>query len=260
MIIEKITADTTKLALEKAKILLGEDVVILNQKELKSGGFFGLFSKKYVEIVAASDGKAKQKISKKKAHKQTIKKEHKTSVNPVTQNKSQVISEPALPDFRKSNESSNGEYTPKPVIKPAIKTEPMNSKDNEDSKRLAEELKKNKELSEQLESLKSQQLKQPSSEFVQFFPEPLRKLHTHLKEQEVDESYSESLISSLLEKCYLKSNDLDYETVKKWAHERISQDLSMFKFGGNKVSKEIYQHHRTYRCWQNNHNSENRST
>lgn len=235
MRIEKITADTTKLALEKAKILLGEDAVILNQKEVQSGGFFGLFSKKYVEIIAASDGKPKQKSGKKKVDKPVSKQ---APEKPAEPKKPQVISEPALPDFSQSSEPIKSEPTIKPVMKPPIKSESENSKDNENSKRLAEELKKNKELSEQLQSLKSQQIKQPSSEFVQFFPEPLQKLHSHLKEQEVDESYSESLISGLLEKCYLKSNDLDYETVKKWAHERISQDLSIFKFGGIKFQKK----------------------
>lgn len=55
MKIKKIIAPTMPIAMEKIKKELGSDAVILNSKEIKSGGIFGLFSKKNVEVIAGVD-------------------------------------------------------------------------------------------------------------------------------------------------------------------------------------------------------------
>jgi flagellar biosynthesis protein FlhF len=50
-------------ALAQIRTDLGKDAVILNTKEIRSGGFLGLFSKKKIEVIAATDalGKAESK-------------------------------------------------------------------------------------------------------------------------------------------------------------------------------------------------------
>jgi flagellar biosynthesis protein FlhF len=42
-------------ALQKIRTDLGNDAVILNTKEIRSGGFLGLFAKKKIEVIAATD-------------------------------------------------------------------------------------------------------------------------------------------------------------------------------------------------------------
>lgn len=42
-------------ALQRIRAELGKDAVILNTKEVKTGGFFGLFGKKRIEVIAAID-------------------------------------------------------------------------------------------------------------------------------------------------------------------------------------------------------------
>lgn len=44
-------------AMRQIKLELGNEAVILSNKEIKKGGFFGLFQKKFVEVVAAQDTK-----------------------------------------------------------------------------------------------------------------------------------------------------------------------------------------------------------
>jgi flagellar biosynthesis protein FlhF len=44
-------------ALEKIRVELGKDAIILNSKPIKRGGFFGLFGKQQIEVIAAVDGK-----------------------------------------------------------------------------------------------------------------------------------------------------------------------------------------------------------
>ena len=55
MIVKKVTADSMGEAMERIKRELGKDAIILNTRQVKVGGFFGLFAKKKVELVASVD-------------------------------------------------------------------------------------------------------------------------------------------------------------------------------------------------------------
>lgn len=97
MKIKKFIAPTMPEAMKKIRAELGSDAVILNSKVVEKGGFFGLFSKKSIEVIAGIDtnignessfqqSKVKQKAPL-ESH-QTIK----PSVNPF-QNEQRVIKE-----------------------------------------------------------------------------------------------------------------------------------------------------------------------
>jgi flagellar biosynthesis protein FlhF len=55
MRVKKYVVDSMPDALLKIRSELGKDAVILNTKEIRSGGFLGLFSKKKIEVIAATD-------------------------------------------------------------------------------------------------------------------------------------------------------------------------------------------------------------
>ncbi|AZB42957.1 flagellar biosynthesis protein FlhF [Bacillus sp. FJAT-42376] len=55
MKVKKYTAGTIQEAMKRVKEDLGHDAVILNSKAVETGGFFGFFTKKQVEVLAASD-------------------------------------------------------------------------------------------------------------------------------------------------------------------------------------------------------------
>ncbi|MCJ8006282.1 flagellar biosynthesis protein FlhF [Lederbergia wuyishanensis] len=55
MNIKKVIAPTMSEAMKKVKMELGENAVILNSKVIFHGGFFGLFRKKSIEVIAALD-------------------------------------------------------------------------------------------------------------------------------------------------------------------------------------------------------------
>ena len=55
MKIKKVIAQNMPDAMKKIKEELGPDAVILNSKEISSGGIFGLFTKRNVEVIAAID-------------------------------------------------------------------------------------------------------------------------------------------------------------------------------------------------------------
>ncbi|NHN28365.1 flagellar biosynthesis protein FlhF [Paenibacillus agricola] len=55
MRVKRYIVDSMPDALQKIKSDLGKDAVILNTKEIRSGGFLGMFSKKKIEVIAATD-------------------------------------------------------------------------------------------------------------------------------------------------------------------------------------------------------------
>ncbi|WP_410769239.1 flagellar biosynthesis protein FlhF [Fontibacillus sp. BL9] len=56
MRVKRYIVDTMPDAMSKIRSELGADAVILSTKELKVGGFMGLFGKKKIEVIAASEG------------------------------------------------------------------------------------------------------------------------------------------------------------------------------------------------------------
>lgn len=55
MRVKRYVVDSMPDALQKIRTDLGKDAVILNTKEIRSGGFLGLFGKKRIEVIAATD-------------------------------------------------------------------------------------------------------------------------------------------------------------------------------------------------------------
>ena len=55
MKVKKYVAKSMPEAMNLIKKDLGKDAVILNSKEIKTGGIFGLFKKKNIEVIAALD-------------------------------------------------------------------------------------------------------------------------------------------------------------------------------------------------------------
>lgn len=55
MRVKRYIVDSMPDALQKIRTDLGKDAVILNTKEVKTGGFMGMFTKKKIEVIAAID-------------------------------------------------------------------------------------------------------------------------------------------------------------------------------------------------------------
>lgn len=57
MKVKKFIAPSMPEAMKMIRAELGKDAVILNSKVVHKGGFFGLFTKKNIEVIAAVDPK-----------------------------------------------------------------------------------------------------------------------------------------------------------------------------------------------------------
>lgn len=61
MRVKRYIVDSMPEALDKIRLDLGQDAIILNSKPIKTGGIFGLFGKQQIEVVAAVDEKEAEK-------------------------------------------------------------------------------------------------------------------------------------------------------------------------------------------------------
>ena len=66
MKIKKFVANSMPEAMKQIKEKLGNDAVILNSKEIKPSGIFGLFRRKKIEVTAMLDDDAVRKPPRKK--------------------------------------------------------------------------------------------------------------------------------------------------------------------------------------------------
>ncbi|WP_025846106.1 flagellar biosynthesis protein FlhF [Brevibacillus agri] len=63
MRVKRYIVDSMPEAMEKIRLDLGIDAVILNSKSIKTGGLFGMFGKQKIEVIAAVDEKATERES-----------------------------------------------------------------------------------------------------------------------------------------------------------------------------------------------------
>lgn len=62
MKIKRYIVDSLPQAIQRIRVELGENAVILNTKETKTGGFLGLFQRKKFEVIAASEDSAPKDV------------------------------------------------------------------------------------------------------------------------------------------------------------------------------------------------------
>lgn len=66
MKVKKYVVDSLPQAMGQIKVDLGNDAMILHTKKIKIGGFFGLFGKEKIEVIAAADSNSKLEMQKPK--------------------------------------------------------------------------------------------------------------------------------------------------------------------------------------------------
>jgi flagellar biosynthesis protein FlhF len=62
MRVKKYIVESMPDALQKIRSDLGKDAVIINTKEIRQGGFLGLFTKKKIEVIAATDSSSSAQV------------------------------------------------------------------------------------------------------------------------------------------------------------------------------------------------------
>ena len=190
MRVKRYVVDSMPDALQRIRVELGKDAVILNTKEIKSGGFLGFFSKKRIEVIAATDN--------------TVSAPRQSPQIPIIQptSPSPVYESPApLAAVRAPNIESLIHTTtrvleqpvmseqrtePKPIIQPAHEIIEPRTKEKDDI--LIDEVRQVKELF----------LRFSTKDNIMNSPEPFQVIQRRLLEQEIEPNIVDTLITNAL--------------------------------------------------------------
>jgi len=257
MRVKRYVVDSMPDALQKIRSDLGKDAVILNTKEIRSGGFLGLFGKKRIEVIAATDsssgaGAAKGKHAPPKppivqqqrpAAVATLEQERRSDFPEVPDvlapvKKEAAIAPPVLAKepaavpvpsaFAAVYAAAQMASAPAAAATAAVAAKPK-------EELLLEEIKQMKEMMRKLTL---------SAAVAPEVPEPLQKLERRLLNQEVDSGLVETLIAQVQQEAAELEEPITDEAVESsirrqlsellrtGAHKRISTDTRVVHFVG----------------------------
>ncbi len=127
----------------------------------------------------------------------------------------------------------------KPMILPNIeRNDEVGKKVHQDASPV--EQKSSDEIIKELNELKAllKRLPLESESAAPSYPAPLQLMDRLLKEQEIDPSIQESLLSSLLEKWYVEGASASIEQVYAWLEKEMVKRISNISFGGISFTKK----------------------
>ncbi|MBY0120677.1 flagellar biosynthesis protein FlhF [Bacillus sp. S/N-304-OC-R1] len=194
MKVKKYIAPSMAEAMKNIRAELGSDAVILNSREVHSGGFLGLFKKRSIEVIAATD------------------KGVNPQQKPITKSSSTAVNA-SKGDFLQPEKSAN--------VKMEIQ-------------RPSEDI--IKEITDLKSKLNSLSLN--SSNQGPLYPEHLQLMQKLLKDQEIDESLQNTLLTCLLEKWYVNGGNASINEVYSWLQKEMISQLSGANFGGISFKKK----------------------
>lgn len=199
MRVKRYVVDSMPDALQRIRTDLGKDAVILNTKEVRSGGFLGFFGKKKIEVIAAMDTATSSAVN-------TLQTNHaqmpfKSTAN--TQNVQKTAS-PILSPVTYPSAVATLEEQPAPEV--TQRTEPV----REDV--LMEELKQMKEMMLKL-SFKNNQ--------DSALPEPLQTIKQRLLDQDLHPMLVEQVMHNAVETSEIPEKEWTEENAKQAIREQL---------------------------------------
>lgn len=228
MRVKRYIVDTMPDAMLKIRGELGADAVILSTKEMKIGGFLGMFRKKKIEVIAATDTAEKTAAKEKQPPPQP------PVIRPVARQ--------AVPEaYRKSAQLVTGDGPHDPLSKPleealleikaAAGTQASKLEDNINKSKLvvnseADQSKEDK-LFEEIKQMKSLMSKLALSQTgEQQLPEGLKSIQEQLQVQGVVEELADTWIAEAYQQWVDSNETLTDEQLKGLVRQSLTDFLS----------------------------------
>lgn len=280
MRVKRYIVDHMPDAMQRIRSELGRDAVILSTKEIKIGGFLGMFQKKRIEVVAAVEKDVQSKSIKPARPNQTIGLHNDELSEGIMHKSAQQTGAPkmnvpmrAVPEAYKRTKDvlSSGmndvipqqanelELLAMHVVATSEATEavqtPLFLKGTDDERQLVEGQHKSSESSKSLDHQASndtllQEMKEmklwmakmaKQSMMKQELPEPLQRLQDQLIQQEVDVTLRAEWIEGAFEKWEESGHSLTDDQLQQYIYDKASSFLSD-RFGGgiNSSTRIVY--------------------
>ncbi|PZE22436.1 flagellar biosynthesis protein FlhF [Paenibacillus xerothermodurans] len=233
MRVKRYVVDSMPDALHRIRTELGKDAVILNTKEVKSGGFMGMFSKKRIEVIAATDSEAAAPsrtippAAKPPTHAESVQ----PSFGTIQQNAHAAYARPAAASVHPASTMDRQDASVFPEVPDflvqggpahtqARESNSTNAKAKEDI--LLDEL---KQMKEYMHKLSVQGLQQTALHPV------LEAFRERLLAQELDAALAEDIILAVAE----QTQDSDIPLTEEHVEQSLRSQLSkLFHTGGSK--------------------------
>lgn len=250
MRVKRYVVDSMPDALEKIRIDLGKDAIILNTKSIKTGGFLGFFSKQQIEVIAATDEKGQPERDKRSAIATTERPKPVVTTQSAKQAYQRQVPDvaPKLPsepltlteqlDLKPNGSEAVDKLKETAFVNttgvgtPALhvpQSSPHSKKTSEDTIQIAEELRDMRQMFEKL-------LIQTDSD--QILPETIATLRSLLISQEIEPEIVSTIISELIKRID-QPNAYSLEEVRQAAQDLITEILTTESKCSPKISKNV---------------------
>ncbi|HZG84382.1 flagellar biosynthesis protein FlhF [Paenibacillus sp.] len=189
MKVKKYVVDSMPDALQKIRSELGKDAVIINTKEIRVGGFLGLFAKKKVEVVAATDSHPESSAPIRSGRPAAVPAPKPAPQRPSPPPASRAKPDPAIPERGSLYGGIDAAPAPAPFVPPAAQAAVLSApapSASEDA--LLQEVKQMKEMMLKLASAQSGVAAEPD------LPAPFASIRSRLIEQDVLPALAQSLV------------------------------------------------------------------
>ncbi|WP_322903934.1 flagellar biosynthesis protein FlhF [Paenibacillus sp. SGZ-1009] len=257
MRVKRYIVDTMPDAMLKIRADLGSDAVILSTKELKTGGFLGMFQKKQIEVIAAVDkGQAAETPAAPPARTEqaplptmpvppravpdAYRKSSQAFAESMRQPADSVAHESISAPRATSNQAeANAPFQARDLQEPnalqQYATRFTETKQPENEQQLSEE-----NLLEELRQMKQMMAELSREKKIIDLPKSLQQLQAHLKAQGVEQSLIDGWLEAIVQQAP-KSTQMTLPKAKRAMREQIERFTAQRIGGGiNPSTKIVY--------------------
>ncbi|MDR6552801.1 flagellar biosynthesis protein FlhF [Paenibacillus qinlingensis] len=224
MRVKRYVVDSMPDALQKIRTDLGKDAVILNTKEIRTGGFLGMFGKKKIEVIAAIDAAnpkpipAPQRVAPQPLSQSKVN-------NPMALNKTSTYQSdfPDVPDVLAPKSLQNEPVALSPVAAPEKVMNPTQQQAYSPSSvhSSARASVKDEQLMDELKQMKEMMKKLTAVTDEGKLPEALQKLEQRLYDQEVNPD----LVRQIMDEVMADFQLADEPVTEEAAHQLVRSKL-----------------------------------
>lgn len=199
MKIKKYVAASIPEAMKQIRLELGPDAVILNSKVVQTGGFFGFFKKRSIEVIAAVDQvpRVEPKI---KERTKTLPSERQIKTQGTIHTAQHNLQEEKPDKEEKSSEEILHEIV---------------------------------ELKTMLQNLS------PAGKEIAKYPEMIQIVNDLLRRQDIDQAVREDTVQALLVRWYKQGASASLDQVLLWSRDILTKRISGYKYGEISFSRKL---------------------
>lgn len=227
MRVKRYVVDSMPDALQKIRTDLGKDAVILNTKEIRTGGFLGLFGKKKIEVIAAIDGAntnsggAVQRFAPQPQPQQ----QRVISQDQSARAQSHLSDFPDVPDVIASVSAKKEPVTVSAGVEAQKSFASQQSYSPVSVNAPNRVILKDEHLMEELKQMKEMMRKLTHASEESNLPEPLQKIEQRLIDQEVDPTLVRQIMDEVVADFQLADEPVTDETALQVVRSKLGQVL-----------------------------------